>query len=121
MTEVDQNFILYVGDDKLLRCTIYDGPVEDGVVKNIAGASIVWGMYIAAGSGVTLSYSTSDNIAITDGPGGVFEVSIPHEDTDDLATGWYMHEAEVTDGDGNISTVFTGTIQVKRSRIGSGA
>lgn len=121
MTEVNQNFVLFVGDDKVIRCTVYDGLVADGEVKNIAGASIVWGMYVAAGSGTTLTKSTSDGITITDGPNGVFEVALGHDDTVDLAAGWYAHEAEVTDSDGSISTVFTGTIEVKASRIGSGA
>lgn len=121
MTEVNQNFVLYIGDDKVISCTVYNGLVANGALKNIAGASIVWGMYVAAGSGTTLTKSTSDGISITDAANGVFEVTLTHTDTEALSAGWYAHEAEVTDSDGNISTVFTGTIEVKASRIGSGA
>lgn len=118
MTEINQDFVLYQGDTKILRVEVFD---TEGNPKNIAGASILWGMYVFTQPQIVLTKSTSGGITITDAINGIFEVQIDSADSLDLEPDFYGHEAEVTDIAGNVSTIFTGTVEVRCSRIGVGA
>lgn len=51
--------------------------------------------------------SGGSGIAITDASGGVFEIYLEPDDTDDLRGG-YWHEAQFVDGSGDVTTIFTG-------------
>lgn len=62
--------------------------------------------------------TTSDDIEIVDGVNGFVEIKWKPEDTEGLGNGEesdskeYFHECEFTDSDGDVSTVFTGTVEV---------
>lgn len=62
-----------------------------------------------------LTKSLGSGVAITNGPAGIFIVTIDSGDTDAMA-GTYYHEAEIID-EGKVSTVFTGTISIARQLL----
>ena len=101
----------YVAGDFLeLLVTVRDA---EGAVVNITEATAVrWGLFrMAPGvnpvGAVLLSKSLGSGIAITNGAGGQFTVTIANGETGAFA-GTYYHEAEVIDGDGRVSTVLRG-------------
>jgi len=117
MTEENQNKTIYAGDSHTLRDTVVD---KDGDAKNISGADIIWQLFAIGSDGeptgtALISKSTGDSpatISISDGAGGIFDVTVDPEDTEDLS-GRYYHVAKVTDGSGDIATVTTGYIYIK--------
>lgn len=102
------NFSLYQGDDHTLTVTVKD---TSGSVVDISGSTIKWQAARKTGGTSVISYTTSDNISITDGSNGEFQVTIDASDTESLR-GLYYHEAEVTFSDSTISTVLTGWMTV---------
>lgn len=110
------DFTMYAGDTKVLAVTVLDN-VGDPV--DITGTDIRWWMAKNAkkiGADVLLKKETGgDGIVITDGPGGVFEVTLDSADTENLK-GPYYHEAEVDDA-GVISTVLTGKATINLALI----
>lgn len=58
--------------------------------------------------------TTSDGITITDGLNGRVEVKWEPSDTEGLG-GTYYHQMEFTDVDDDVSTVFTGTVEIIES------
>lgn len=103
-----QNFVMTAGDTKTLVVTIRNAA---GDVVNITGSSVKWKAARSYGKAAVLSKSTSDDISLSDPTNGIFTVSLAPEDTEDLK-GIYHHEAEITDADGAISTVLTGTMKI---------
>lgn len=78
-------------------------------------------------SGTTVTYAVADErggseqfrktsggsgITITDADSGIFEIYLDPADTDTLRGG-YWHEAEYEDGDGDVTTVFSGRFIVR--------
>ncbi len=122
MTVENQNVTIFSGDDHTLIITVDDG--EDTPVPiDITGFTIWWHAARKSSSGKFSSKSsiTKDNdliggIIITDGPNGVFEVDLDKADTAALSGNLY-HEAQVRDLAGNISTVMTGDLEVKRDLV----
>jgi len=85
---------------------------QGGAFDLTGAAAIAWQLACSAGSAApAVSKSLGAGIAITDGPNGVFTVMLDPSDTAALS-GLYYHEAEVTDGAGNRSTVLTGVATV---------
>ena len=114
MTKVNQSFPMWAGDTANIECVVSDG--ADGI-KDISGATIAWVLYNEAAGVAVLNKSTVSGITITSGIGGAFTVALAPSDTESVTPGAYYHEAEVTDIAGNVSTVFTGTVTIKRSRV----
>lgn len=117
MTKENQSFIMYAGDTANVNCVVRTGPNPSDPIKDISGATIVWVLYDEAAAEAKLNKSTVSGITITSGIGGAFTVALAAGDTESVAPGAYYHEAEVTDVFGNVSTVFTGTVTIKRSRV----
>lgn len=117
MTVTDQDFSMYAGDSRTLTIAVVDG---DGAAVNLTGASIEWGLWSDADATTLLiSKSTSSGITILTQSGdtlGKFRVTLAPADTSGLQ-GDYRHEAEVTDGAGNISTTTTGKATISASRV----
>lgn len=117
MTKFNQNVTMIAGDTVNINCVVRTGPNPTDPVKDISGATIAWVLYNDPAGVVTLTKSTVSGITITSGIGGAFTVALAAGDTESVAPMNYYHEAEVTDVFGNVSTVFTGTVTIKRSRV----
>ncbi len=122
MTVENQNFTITSGDDHVLTIKVDDGATTP-VAIDISGFTVWWHAARKSSSGKFSSTSsiTKDNdlvfgAVITDGPGGVIEVTLVPVDTDDLS-GDFFHEAQVRDLAGNISTVMTGDMTIKRDLV----
>lgn len=117
MTVTDQDFTMYAGDSRTLTIAVVDG---DGAAVDLTGATIEWGLWSETDPATLLiSKSTSSGIAILTQSGdtlGKCRVTLSPANTSALQ-GDYRHEAEVTDGAGNISTTTTGKATIYPSRV----
>lgn len=113
MTATAQDFTTYAGDAALPVFTVRDG---DGAVIDISTVSeIAWSAQRDLSSAPVLSKTkTGGGITfVTDGTDGKFQVSLTAANTSSL-TGFYIHQASITDDTGSVSTVTTGRMQVGR-------
>lgn len=115
------DFTMYQGDSKVLSVTVAD---EDGAAVAVDGMTIRWqASPVITGGFETTATLMKDNDALggitTVTEEGVFEVELDPDDTEDLS-GLYYHEAELTDGAGNVSTVLTGRMTIKPVLIRAG-
>jgi len=114
MSSDNQNFEFIKGQDKSLTVAVVD---DAGAAVNIAGAAIAWVLATDLGGTTLVSKSVGSGITITNGPGGIFTVSLAEADTDALDNGWYYHEAQVEDTSGNKTYVTTGWINLREHQI----
>lgn len=104
MTQIDQNVVMWQGDDHQIDFTVTDSA---GAAVNIASASAIqWVLAASDTSAALVSKSLVSGIGITNGPAGQFRVTLVPADTTALA-GNYYHEARVTIS-GVTSTVAVG-------------
>ena len=107
MTQTGQDFSMISGDTKILIVTI-DEPT------NLAGVSLRWGLRKNKNTKESLFVkSLTDGISIE---GETISVKLEPIDTESL-TGDYYHEMELTDGLGNVSTIFTGKARIETSGV----
>jgi hypothetical protein len=85
MAKTDQNITLYRGDTHTVRITVED--------TDISGAVISWA--VIQGYDTVLTKTTSDDITITDGSSGIFEIELSVADTLLLSRGKHKHQAEI--------------------------
>lgn len=112
--KMSQNFQMTAGDNKVLVVTVKDA---NGTRVNITGTSIKWQAARSFGKASVISKATGGNgVNITNGPNGVFTVTLLAADTESLA-GIYHHEAQITALDGLISTVLFGTMKINKALI----
>lgn len=115
MTKTNQNLEMWSGDDKTFSVTVVDSIT--GSVRDITGMTIDWHLARRVTTSALVEKATGGSgITITAGSTGSFLITLSAGDTADLA-GKYYHEAQVTDGSGNISTVMVGTITINRDLI----
>lgn len=102
MATTNQNFTMYSGDTKILNfaCTMEN---------TLSGATIKWAL--GRGSKKIITKTTPYDIVITGDK--TFTVYINPIDTTAIS-GQYLHEAEITDALGNVSTVATGKVIILR-------
>jgi len=107
MTSVNQNFTVYAGD----TAQVSIGVTQSGAAASLSSTSIVWVLEEEVGSGSLVKLTTDDYISVS---GSIVILGISPSHTQNL-NGKYYHEVEVTDTSGNISTVTTGTVTIKKS------
>lgn len=112
-TQTPQNFTITSGDSKTLRVSVVD---QDGAAVDLTGASAVWAVATSRSTPILLQKATPASITITDGPGGLLEVTLDPADTDSFA-GSYYHELQIVDNEGRKSTALTGTLNVRHDLI----
>jgi len=110
MVATSQDFTMYAGETKYLRVTVTN---DAGAAKNLTGAAIKWNMRKLGETYIEKVYPTG--ISIESAVGGIFVVNILPGDTEDLGTGTYGHQAEITDSGSVISTVLSGTVTINDS------
>jgi hypothetical protein len=98
----NQNFTMYSGDTKILNFTV----TMTGV---LTGSTIKW--VLGKGSTIYITKTTISGINISGDK--TFTVTINPVDTASLY-GTYLHEAEITDADGNVSTVAIGKVVITK-------
>jgi len=107
-----QDFKMWKGETKRLIITVTD---QEGIPVDLAGAEIVWLMQRQAYNETVprVRKETGDGIELVGG--GVFHVNLQPADTEEIPRGNYLHEAEVTDLEGNVSVVTIGTVNLAPS------
>jgi hypothetical protein len=113
MTATAQNVTMYRGDTAILTVTVTDSDNGDAA-KNITGATV---RYVAVRRGTAyITKTVGSGIVLTTPASGILTITLDPADTDDLTPGEYEHEVEITDGDGNVSTVTVGTLTIRKDR-----
>lgn len=100
---------MHSGDTRRVRVTVEDSA---GDPVDLTSSSISWSFSsdnTATGSQV-VTYSLGSGIALIDAVNGIFEITIAPADTASVTAGKRYHEAELTESDGTVTTVVTGTI-----------
>ncbi len=113
-TATGQNFQMFQGDDKILVVTVYDNDDFENVV-NISGATIQFVIYKQTTGQIVVTKSSGSGITITDAENGELEITLAGSDTASLY-GTFLHECELTDSTGNVSTIMTGYAKIYASR-----
>jgi hypothetical protein len=107
------NFEMFQGDDHVLEVSVQD---SNGDPIDLSGSLIDWALAANVSSDQLLiqknSGASPGGITITDAGGGVFEVLIDAEDTEDLS-GLYYHQSQVIDAEGSVSTIVAGWVRIK--------
>lgn len=108
---VNQDFVTYAGNDVSPIFTVKNAA---GVAIDISTVTeIVWICFRAVGETASISKSkTAAQITfVTTGADGKFQVAILAADTVDLS-GYFIHQASITDASGNVTTVAVGRMQI---------
>jgi hypothetical protein len=102
----------YSGDTRRLLVDVVD---EDDNAVDISGADIE---YVIADrdDNIVITKDLQDGIAVTDAANGQFRIDIEPSDTADLQ-GDHLHECEITDQNGEVTTVFTGGVEILEDLI----
>lgn len=117
MTSVNQDVSMRSGDTKKIDIVV-DELDSAGVVTgqvNLSGATIKWKAFDTSGM-EQISKTTASGITILDAVGGKLQVLLDPADTAALE-GRFLHETEVTDASGNVSTVTTGVLKVAKDFV----
>lgn len=115
---VQQDFILYSGDDALPTFTVVD---RNGDTIDISGVQdISWTVSRSFGTTAVITKTKVDGgiSFVTDGTDGRFQIAIVPADTAAL-TAFYFHIAKIVDGFGYTTTVATGQLQVGPKPVAS--
>jgi hypothetical protein len=105
-----QNVRMTSGDSRLLTVTVRD---DTGVKHDLTGSSIRWQLAPRYGCDIVASKAVGSGVTITSALNGTFTVQLDPADTACLC-GEYRHEAEVTDSAGNVATVLSGTVTIRK-------
>lgn len=125
MAKSGQDFEAFLRNVITLRFTVIDQDDAEEDPLDISGLVLKWGLVQVdpdtgafADSPLVLQKTTSSGITITNGPGGVCEVAIEDEDTEDLSPGTYYHQLEVFSGAGEDGVVVAeGTLTLKANLV----
>ena len=113
MTYINQHFVMWSGDDKVITVTVYD---NDDDVVDITDATITWRLSQNVDSAALITKTVGDGITISDPTNGIFTITLEPSDTAPLS-GRYYHECEITDATGDISTGAVGHATIQEDAI----
>lgn len=117
MTETNQDFDLYQGDDKQVTFTVRD---EAGAILDLTGYSAVWVMYNKLNRAATPILSKDTGGAalaiLLPATQGKVRLTLEPSDSATVEPGEYPHELEITSGAGDVSTVTVGTVDLHYSK-----
>lgn len=111
MTQTDQDFTFYVGEDKDIVFTDVNG-------TNLTGAAITWIMAESKVSTAVLITKTvaGGGITLTNPAAGIYTVHLDPVDSTNLDHGVYYHEAMITLG-GVVSKAVIGSATLRPNVI----
>ena len=116
MPTINQNLVVQAGDT--LEVSIALSSLDGDEPLDLSGASAWWHMSKRPqdGNALLTRSSTVGNINLTHADGAwAMSFTINHADTKALAPGGYYHDAIIVGGDGSISTVMTGKVEIRPS------
>lgn len=117
MAALNQDIVIYAGDDAELDISLFE---EDGTTPlNVQNATINWALssiYDTRALLVNKSSVDSNEIELTDAPGGEIKIYLIPTDTDALGGELYKHEVEVSVG-GKTTTVLTGIVTINKTLL----
>ena len=103
-------FVVFEGDNQNLNVTVLDAA---GAVVDITGASAIdWKMSVDEFTAPTISKSLGSGIAVTNGPAGIFTVTLDPADTNGKTPGIYYQASRITLS-ANLSHVAIGTVWLR--------
>jgi hypothetical protein len=111
----NQNFTMTAGDSKTINVPVVTP--ADGLPSDITGATITWKASKSFVKTPILSKSTAAGIAITNGTGGIFTITLAAADTVSVDPGDYYHEAQVTYSNGEVATVMRAVMTIEPALI----
>lgn len=106
----NQNFTIFAGDSKNIIAKVLD---ENNLPADLTGCSIKWALKNSVDTIENLILKTTPNINIV---GNEVHIKLVPDDTKNLV-GTFYHECEVVDTAGDVSTIFTGMVIIKKSGI----
>ena len=109
MAKINQNFIHYKGDEKVITIT-----VEDALL--LTGFTIKWSMSETANSSKLITKSTAATPATVTIEANTASLTLAAADTDyasSIVAGTYYHEWRIWDADSKPVVVATGSIELK--------
>lgn len=109
MTAQQQDFEVFSGNDKVLRCTLVDDAGAPVSLAGILGAE--WALAKTATGTAKITKTLGAGIAVFNEDGGVLDVTVTDDDLEPLA-GEYYHELRVTDSSGKKTTVLYGDVTI---------
>jgi hypothetical protein len=110
------DFTMYQGDSKTLQVTVL---TEAGGPADLAGAAIRWQLATKIKGPAIVEKAIGSGITLVDAAAGRFDVALDPPDTEPL-TGVHYYEAEVVNL-AIVSTVLTGSVEIKPTLIKPGA
>lgn len=115
MAHAERNIVLHAGDDVEITVDVFDA---DDQPLGLEGASVTWAVAERDAGAERVITKTSPEGGISLGEeANRFVIAIAGEDTAGLS-GRYRHQAQVTDGAGNRSTVLSGILNVLPTILG---
>lgn len=110
LTPVD--FVTRSGDTLVIKATTKD---KAGAIVNISGATIKFGLYTIVDNTEVIVKTVGVGIVITDGPNGLYEVTLDESDTRNRS-GRHFHETEMIIS-ATVRTVMVGVVNIKTDRV----
>jgi len=117
MTVEQQNFEIYAGDTKNVSIVVEDED-NDLPVLDITGCTATWILYDPYNSDeILITKILGSGITIPTPSNGTIIVSLLPEDTISIEpANWYVHETEIVDAFGNVTTTTIGFLRIKKSK-----
>jgi len=112
MTATGQDFTVRQGDSKIINITVID---EYSQPLNLYGITANWIMYKRNPDNPILQKTTVSGITLSVPTSGILTIRLIPSDTETLL-GRFYHECEITDTNGNISTVTEGSVTIFKSK-----
>jgi len=113
MTAEGQDITVMEREDKFIDPSPLTDENDD--IEDITSSTFKWVVWDKH-DGVIFEKSTSDDITITSGVDGEWEIELDATDTDGLGGEFMRHEARMIDDAGEESVVMVGRFKVKESR-----
>lgn len=107
----NQNFSMASGDDLVLSITVKTE--STCVAVDLTDATATWVLSRAPGCTPLVTVAG----VLTSPTTGVLTVTLVPADTDDLCSGRYYHELQLTDALDKVSTVMTGTARIMKDSV----
>lgn len=101
----------YSGDTQNIVVNIVD---ENGNAVDLSGSTFKWEMVMRPTS--LIKDSSLGEIVVTDTINGILQIKLLPEDSQNI-TGVYSHELQMTDAQGDITTVLQDKIRILKSLI----
>lgn len=106
------DFTTYIGDSKSLEIAITD---SDGAAVDVSTAqAVVYALFARAGGAALVTKTLDDGVSVAT---STVTVALAPADTAELAPGLYLHELQITDSAGAVTTALQGSVALRAGYI----